>query len=86
MSGGGRDPATRRMVAELLASIRRHAGVEVREEDFGTDLVELGVSSLVALEIAIDLEEALEIIIDERDLPQFRSVARIVEIYETKYR
>lgn len=61
----------------LLAILQEQLGETIGPERFDADLTTLGVDSLMALEIAHRLEEALSIVIDDREALAFRSVNAI---------
>jgi acyl carrier protein len=67
----------------VLASIRARAGIELTQDQFDDDLVGLGVDSLAAIDVANDMEEALGIVIDDREIVRFRTVNMIARYFET---
>lgn len=61
----------------LLGILNEQLGKPIGPEQFDTDLTELGVDSLMAIEISHRLEEELNIVIDDREVLGFRSVNAI---------
>lgn len=71
------------LLESLLASIKENAQIEIKKEDFNKPLVSMGIDSLYAVEIANDLEEALDVVIDDRDIAKFTSVNAILNYFES---
>ncbi len=61
----------------LLRILQHHLGDVPRPDQYDADLTELGVDSLMAIEIAHRLEEELGIVINDREALGFRSVNAI---------
>jgi acyl carrier protein len=61
----------------LLGILKDHLGEVLGPEQYDADLTELGVDSLMAIEVAHHLEEELGIVIDDRDALGFRTVNAI---------
>lgn len=61
-------------VSVLLRILDQQLGARLGPEQFDADLTQMGVDSLMALEIAQQLEEAFEIVIDDREALSFRTV------------
>ena len=66
----------------LLNSVKEHGEVEIEESNFSTNLVDLGVDSISAVEVANDMEDFLDIEIDDRDIAKFVSIEAIVKYFE----
>jgi acyl carrier protein len=66
----------------LLNSIKKHSKIDVPEKDFDTDLTNMGIDSLTAVHIANDMEDALDIVIDDKDIVKFRTVNLILSYFE----
>lgn len=71
----------RRELREFLAE-----ELEVPEGDFTdeTQFSDLGVDSLVAMEIVVQLEKRYKVKMDEEELPQITSVNSVYELLSTK--
>lgn len=65
------------LLAVLLSVLTEQTGESIGPERFDADLTEVGVDSLMALEIAHRLEDELNIVIDDRDALGFRTVNAI---------
>jgi acyl carrier protein len=70
------------LIRILLVSIRERTGMEISEDQFDEDLITLGVDSIRAIEIANDMEDALGILIDDREIVGFRTVNVIGDYFE----
>jgi acyl carrier protein len=68
-----------RILTVLLEILKEQLGETISPERFGADLTELGVDSLMALDISHRLEDELGIVIDDRDALGFRTVNAICE-------
>lgn len=60
--------------AKLLELIKEHSDVEVSKSDYSTPFADLGIDSVYAVEVANDMEDFLDIVIDDRDIAKFRSL------------
>lgn len=69
--------ARERFLPVLLEILSERLGSRLVPEQFDADLTELGVDSLMAIEISHRLEEELSIVIDDREVLGFRSVNAI---------
>jgi acyl carrier protein len=65
------------LLAVLLGVLKEQLGESIGPERYDADLTEVGVDSLMALEIAHRLEDELKIVIDDRDALGFRTVNAI---------
>ncbi|MCK5073905.1 MAG: acyl carrier protein [Bacteriovoracaceae bacterium] len=70
------------LLEHLISSIKKNAEIVIEEKDFDTDIVELGIDSIFAIEIANDIEEFLDIVIDDRDIGKFRSINVMLEYFD----
>lgn len=68
----------------LLQSISQHANVMVQPAQYDEKLNNLGVDSIYAIDVANDMEDMLDIIIDDRDILQFDSVNNIMNYFLDK--
>lgn len=66
----------------IIAFIKKNADVTVEQKDYDSDLTELGVDSIFALELANEMEELLDIVIDDRDIEKLRSINSIMEYFQ----
>ena len=76
-------PGTTNDVASLertvVGIIEEAACVQLTRELYDTDLTQLGIDSLMALDIANEIESALDTVIDDRDVLRFRNVTDILD-------
>lgn len=69
--------STEAFLPVLLQILQEQLGRALTPDLFGADLSELGVDSLMAIEIAHRLEDALGVTIDDRDVLGFRNIDSI---------
>ena len=69
----------------LLESIKKHANVELKNSQYDQNLTELGIDSIKSLDIANDMEDLLDIIIDDKDIIHFRSMNKILDYFDQKH-
>jgi acyl carrier protein len=66
----------------LLKSIKDNTNIEIKQNQYDENLTDLGIDSIFAIEIANDMEDALDIVIDDRDIVKFETINLIVEYFE----
>jgi acyl carrier protein len=63
----------------VIGVIEERACVKVTPDMYDTDLTVLGVDSLTAIDIAHELESALDAVIDDREMLRLRNVNDILD-------
>jgi len=66
----------------LLRILAEQADLELTPERYDADLIALGLDSIVAIDIANELEAALGLVIDDREIYRFRTVNSILAYFE----
>lgn len=70
------------LLEHLLKVIEESAELKIEEKDYGTPLVELGLDSIYAVEIANEMEDLCDVVIDDRDIAGFRSINDILNYFD----
>ncbi len=70
------------LLKHLLKVIEDSADVKIKKEDYDTPLVELGLDSIYAVEIANEMEDLCDIVIDDREIAGFRSINDILTYFD----
>lgn len=70
------------LIKNLLEIIFKHTQVEIKPQDFDTPLVDLGLDSVYAVEIANEMEDLLGITIDDRDIATLKTVNIMLKYFE----
>jgi acyl carrier protein len=63
----------------VVGIIQQQACLTLTRELYDADLTGLGIDSLMALDIANELEDALDAVIDDREVLRFRCVNDILD-------
>jgi acyl carrier protein len=63
----------------VIGIIEDRACVKVTRDLYDTDLTDLGVDSLTAIDIAHEVESALDAVIDDREVLRLRNVNEILD-------
>lgn len=70
------------LLNHLLSTIEESAELKIEEKDYKTPLVELGLDSIYAVEIANEMEDLCDVVIDDRDIAKFRSIHDILNYFD----
>ncbi|MCK5884314.1 MAG: acyl carrier protein [Bacteriovoracaceae bacterium] len=70
------------LLEHLLKVIEESAELKMEEKDYGTPLVELGLDSIYAVEIANEMEDMCDVVIEDRDIAAFRSINDIMTYFD----
>ena len=72
-----------KFIKQLLGAVNTHTGITIEKDEFDTNLIDLGIDSVFAIEIANDLESILNIIIDDRDIIHFTTINKILNHFKS---
>ncbi len=72
------------LVVKILDVIKKHTGVIINKDQYDCNLIDLGIDSVNAVEMANEMEDILDDIIDDRDIVKFVTVNRIVDYLQEK--
>jgi acyl carrier protein len=70
------------LVAKVVAAIRAVTGMAIGPEQYGTNLFQLGLDSLKAIQVVNLLEDDLDLMIDDVHLGKFTSIDAIAAFFE----
>lgn len=61
----------------VIKAIEKAAKIEITEQMYDTNLFSMGLDSIKAIQIVNDLEDTLDIVIDDSNLPKFTTISNI---------
>lgn len=70
-------PQDSEILEAVIRAIEKAAGTTITEDMHDTSLFALGLDSIKAIQIVNDLEDSLDIVIDDSNLPKFTTIANI---------
>ena len=75
-------PIVRGIVWRYVAEDARHVVEEAKPE---TPLAALGIDSLMMLEVVLDVQDALDVVIEDSDLRQMHTIGDVIEFLTQHY-
>ncbi len=70
------------LIKHLLKTLEESAELKLTEKDFSTPLADLGLDSIYAVEIANEMEDLCDVVIDDRDIAGFKSINDILNYFD----
>jgi acyl carrier protein len=76
------DLSREELLDKVVAAIHVVTGISIGPDDYGTNLFQMGLDSLKAIQIVNQLEDDLDLMIDDVNLPKFTSIEAIAAFFE----
>ncbi len=67
----------------VIDTIFKTTKIIITEKDYDTNLLQLGIDSIKAIQIVNDLEDELDIMIDDSNLKYFVTINAIAEFFDS---
>lgn len=71
-----------KLIAMIVEAIAKIAKISITPEKYDKNLFALGLDSIKAIQIANRLEDELDLMIDDSDLPKFTSITAIADYFD----
>lgn len=69
------------LITKIVETIAKVAKINITPEKYDVNLFALGLDSIKAIQIVNILEDELDLMIDDNDLPKFTSINAIIEYF-----
>lgn len=66
--------------------VHEDARPKVEKATSETDLVSLGIDSLTMMEIVLDIQDALDLVIEDADLKEMKTIGDVIGFLQKRYR